>query len=103
MIRDPQDVPLEEKIRTVKIARKMLENMVDQYLKPEDGQTVRDYRRAVLDPWEAAKARRETPRPAPKTEHLAQAVAEIRSPEEQRELEQALAEARAYRGQGRRG
>jgi hypothetical protein len=103
MMIDPKDVSLDEKLKTIRIARQMMENMVNEYLKPEHGQIVRDYRRVILDPWEGAKARREAPRPEPTREVLAESIAQIRTPEEQRELEQALAEARAYRGQGKRG
>ena len=98
---DPNEVPLEEKLKTIRIVNKMIEQMTARYITPEHVQTMRDYRRVVLDPWEAVKARREA-RPAP-CEHLAETVAAIRTPEEEAELQKVLAEVRAYRGQGRRG
>jgi len=64
-------------------AWQMFEQEFNKHIGPEDGRIMRDYNRAVLDPWDAAIAQREAPRPkpAPQTEHLAEALAGIQPSE----------------------
>jgi len=111
MIKDPRDVPYEEKIRTIRIARQLFANLMEQVVRPEHGETMRRLQRAELETKRLREAMaKPKPKPAPRGNDLGEAIANIgsqpavaaiRTPEEDAELEAALEEVRRYRGQGR--
>ena len=77
---DPENVPLEEKIKTIRIVRKMVENMLSAVVRPEHGETMRRLQRVELETQRLREAgAKPKSKAAPRPDDLVEAIANIGS------------------------